>query len=171
MGKWWLIGGGALLAALLVGSVALALLSNREATFAPGTPEAAAQALLRAAEADDFGAAYNLMAQELRDGCSLERFADNGFGYRVMDGGDFQVRLENTRVVDDTAFVSVEITEYYGGEIYGGGGWTRRHRYALRLEGGEWKFSSYPWPYQSCDFGDAPEPVPTPTPEPTPATQ
>lgn len=166
MGKWWAIGGGALLAALLVGSVALALLREREATFAPGTPEAAAQALLRAAVEDDFGAAYSLLSQDLQAECSLERFAENDYRYFERD---FQARLESARVVGDTTFVNVEITEFYGGGFYyGSGGWTHQNRYTLLQEGGEWKFKSYPWPYQNCEYLPEPEPVPTPTPEPTP---
>ena len=175
MGKWWLIGGGALLAGLLAGSVALALLGDREAAFAPGTPEAAVQVLLRAAEADDFGAAYGLLSQDLRDECSLERFAQNDYSYFERD---FQARLEGAQVVGDTTFVNVEITEFYGGDFYyGSGGWTHQNRYAMRREGGEWKFKSYPWPYQSCEYftNAEPEPVPSPTleldPTPTPATQ
>ena len=175
MGKWWLIGGGALLAGLLAGSVALALLGGRESTFAPGTPEAAVQALLRAAEADDFEAAYGLLSQELRDECSLERFAQNDYSYFE---GDFQARLEGARAVGDTTFVNVEITEFYGGGFYyGSGGWTHQNRYAMRQEGGEWKFKSYPWPYQNCEYFNEPKPVPTPapdvapTPDTTPATQ
>ena len=69
MARWWLIGGGAALGALLIASIALAL-TNRPADFAPGTPEAAVQALLRAAAVDDFEAAYRLLASELRADCS-----------------------------------------------------------------------------------------------------
>lgn len=169
MARWWLIGGGAALGALLIASIALAL-TNRPADFAPGTPEAAVQALLRAAAADDFDAAYRLLASELRADCSQPQFAatHEGYGYRYSSP-DIQARLDNARIADDAAFVAVKITEYYSGGIYGGGESSRSESYSLRRENGDWKFTTYPYPYDYCNpRAPAPSPLPTRIPTSTP---
>lgn len=169
MARWWLIGGGAALGALLIASVALAL-TNRPADFAPGTPEAAVQALLRAAAVDDFEAAYGLLASELRADCSLPQFAATHEGYGYSYSHDIQARLDNARIVDDAAFVVVKITEYYGGGIYGSGESSRGESYSLRRENGDWKFTTYPYPYNYCNprAPSPPSPLPTPIPTSTP---
>lgn len=148
MTKWWLIGAGALLGALLITSIALALLSE-ETEFAPGTPERAVQDLLRAAENDDIEAAYARLSQELHEKCTLEGFLDAG-GYRFDDGRDIRATLRESKVVDDLTLVHVRITEFYGGGPFDSGESSYNRRYTLRQENGEWKFTEYPWPYDYC---------------------
>lgn len=175
MARWWLIGGGAALGALLIISIALAL-TNRTADFAPGTPEAAVQALLLAANASDFETAYGMLASELRAECLQDHFRDMhvDYGYNYHSPPDIQARLGSARIVNDAAFVVVEITEYYGGGIYGSGTSSRNQRYSLRRENGDWKFTAFPWPYSysECDRWEMPgipSPMPTPTSTPIPA--
>ena len=154
MTKWWIIGVGVVLGALLIGSIALALLSE-EAEFAPGTPERAVQGLLRAAEDDDVETAYAMLSQELQEKCALEDYAD-GSGYRHYDDGDRDIRatLRDAKAVGDTTFVEVRITQFYGGGPFDSGESSYNRRYALRQEGGEWKFTEYPWPHDYCDEDD-----------------
>lgn len=169
MARWWLIGGGAALGALLIASIALAL-TNRPADFAPGTPEAAVQALLRAANAaDDYETAYGLLASELRADCSLPQFAATHEGYGYRYSSDIHARLDNARIVDEAAFVVVEITEYYDNTMYVGSESSRSESYSLRRENGDWKFTTYPYPYDYCNpRAPAPSPLPTRIPTSTP---
>ena len=154
MAKWWIVGAVAVLGALLVGSIALALTSG-ETEFADGTPERAVQDLLRAAENDDVETAYGMLSAELQGQCALEDYAD-GSGYRHYDDGDRDIRatLRDSKVVGDTTFVDVRITEYYDGGPFDSAESTYNERYALRREGGGWRFTEYPWPYDYCPEAD-----------------
>ena len=174
MTKWWLIGSVALLGILLIASIALALMSE-ETEFAPGTPEAAVQTALRAAESDDIETVYGLLSQDLLQKCTLEGFvADGGFRYSDRDE-DFSAMLDDTKFVNDTAIVSVKVTRYYGSAPFDISESTYDERFTLRQEADAWKFIEYPWPYHYCDESDnerirqpaMPTPVePSPTPAP-----
>ena len=156
MAKWWIIGAAVVLGALLVGSIALALTTSQEAEFAEGAPERVVQDLLRAAEDEDIEAAYGMLSQELQEKCALEDYA-GASGYRHYDDGDRDIRatLRDSKVVGDTTFVNVRITQFYGGGPFGSSESTYNEGYALRREGAEWKFTEYPWPYDYCPEADS----------------
>lgn len=152
MGKWWLIGAAAIFAALLVASIALAL-TSRETEFAPGTPERAVQDLLRVVENEDIGTAYGMLSEELQEKCELKNYADGG-RYRFDDDRDIRATLRETKIVDDITFVNVRVTRFRGGGPFDSGESTHDRQFALRQEGGEWRFTEYPWPYDYCDETD-----------------
>lgn len=152
MTRWWLIGAAAFLAVLLIASIVLAL-TSRETEFAPGTPERAVQNLLRAAENDDVESSYALLSSELQGKCELKNFADSG-GYRYRDDRDIRVALRDAKVIDDITFVTVQVTQFYGSGPFDNSMSSYDQRYALQQEGGEWKFTEYPWPYDYCDESD-----------------
>ena len=66
MPRAWLLGGAALLGVLLIGSVAVALLDEAE-PLPEGTPEAAVQRYLKAAETEDYQLAYSLLSSTLQE--------------------------------------------------------------------------------------------------------
>ena len=144
MTRWWLVGAVALLAALLIGSIALAL-TSQETEFAPGTPERAVQELLRAAENEDVEAAYAMLSQELRSKCKLADYAGE-WRYRAGDDRDISATLRDSELIDGATFVNVRVTEFHGGGPFDSGEWSYEHRFELRQEDGEWKFTEYPWP-------------------------
>lgn len=149
--KYWLIAGGAALAALMTISVILALVDS-EAQFPTDSPEAAVQRMLRAAEDGDGEAIYAMLSETLRGKCPAENFLDaNAYGYG--GGGDIQAVLEDTKSVNGATVVSVNVRRFdYGDSVfYGGGGYGYHENYRLAQEGGEWKFTDYPWPYGYCD--------------------
>lgn len=147
MTKWWLIGAGVVLGALLVGSVVLALLSE-ETEFAPGTPERAVQDLLRAVENEDVEAVHAMLSEDLLEKCELNEFA-NTHSYR-SDRRDIRAMLRDTKVVDDITFVNVRVTRFRGSGPFDSGESSYDRRFALQKQGGEWKFTEYPWPYDYC---------------------
>ena len=151
MTKWWLIGAAVFLGVLLVVSIVLAL-TSRETEFAPGTPERTVQDLLRAAEDDDIETAYGMLSEELRGKCELKNFADGG-RYRFSDGRDIRAMLRDTKVIDDITFVDVRVTRFRNSGPFDSGESSYDRRFALQQEqeGGEWKFTEYPWPYDYCD--------------------
>ena len=148
MTKWWLIGAAAFLVVLLIVSIALAL-TSKEAQFAPGTPEHAVQTLLRAAEGDDLETAYAMLSQGLQEKCEIENFADGG-RYRSRDDRDIRATLRDTRLVGTTTVVDVQVTRFRNSGPFDTGESTYERSYDLRQEGGEWKFTEYPWPYDYC---------------------
>ena len=152
MTKWWLIGAAVFLAVLLIASIVLAL-TSKEADFAPGTPEHAVQSLLRSVEADDIETAYAMLSQELQQKCELKNFADGG-RYRSRDDRDIRATLRATKTIDDITFVNVEVTQFYGSGPFDSGESSYDRRFALQQEGGEWKFTDYPWPYDYCRESD-----------------
>ena len=152
MTRWWLIGAAVFLAVLLIASIVLAL-TSKEAEFAPGTPEHAVQSLLRSVEADDIETAYAMLSQELQQKCELKNFADGG-RYRSGDDRDIRATLRATKTIDDITFVNVEVTQFYGSGPFDSGESSYDRRFALQQEGGEWKFTDYPWPYDYCRESD-----------------
>ena len=152
MTKWWLIGAAVFLAVLLIASIVLAL-TSKEAEFAPGTPEHAVQSLLRSVEADDIETAYAMLSQELQQKCELKNFADGG-RYRSGDDRDIRATLRATKTIDEITFVNVEVTQFYGSGPFDSGESSYDRRFALQQEGGEWKFTDYPWPYDYCRESD-----------------
>ena len=137
---------------LLIASIVLAL-TSKEAEFAPGTPEHAVQSLLRSVEADDIETAYAMLSQELQQKCELKNFADGG-RYRSRDDRDIRATLRATKTIDDITFVNVEVTQFYGSGPFDSGESSYDRRFALQQEGGEWKFTDYPWPYDYCRESD-----------------
>ena len=172
MSNVWLIGGGAALAALLVASIVVAVLEG-DAEFEPGSPEAAVQTLLRAADDEDVESAYGLLSDALQDQCALEDFA-GGPRRPIHNLADQRLTYEKTRTVGETVFVDVRVTEFSGGDFFGSHN-SFDQQYALRLTDGQWRFTQYPWPFFQCGpFKPLPvepaRPVPTrvaPTPEPS----
>ena len=152
MNNYWLIGGGAALALLLIASVVAAVL-QREAEFAPGSAEAAVQRYLHALEEDDFQTAYDALSPELREECSIEDM----FGGRdpeIWGLGDRRVTLKSARTLDDAKYVTVRIARFRN-EPFGPSQGSFQETFELRQFDGDWRFSQYPWPLFSCDR-DAP---------------
>ena len=151
MTKWWVIGAAAFLGTLLITSITFALLSE-ETVFEPGTPERAVQDLLRAAEDDDIEAAYGMLSEELQEKCTLQGFLDADATSFSLNYEDIRATLLDAKTIGDTTFVGVRITQFYGGGLFDDRGEASYNkRYELRQEGGEWKFTEYPWPYDYCD--------------------
>ena len=147
MAKRWLVGAAALLVALLVASIVIALL-DREEPLPEGTPEAAVQRFLKAYEDEDVETARDLLSEELKEECSVQEFALNlPWRDRLRDE---RVTLERTRVVEDTAFVTVRVTTFGGGGPFGASDYAYEQRFALRLEAGQWRFVEHPWPTFGC---------------------
>ena len=151
MTRWWIIGAAMFFAALLIASVVLALMS-KETEFAPGTPEHAVQSLLRAAEDDDLGTAYDMLSNDLRRKCELNDFANGG--YHFNEDRDFRAILRGTKLVDDTTFVTVKVTRFYGEGPFDRNESSYDRRFALQQEGGEWKFIEYSSSYDYCRESD-----------------
>lgn len=168
MNKGWLIGGATFLAVLLIASIVVALL-EQEKPLDPGTPEAAVQNFLKAAESEDVQVVYEYLSTSLRENCKLETFGGRNFPKDMLEND--RIVLEETTITGDTAFVSVHITRFRGTGPFGTSESTFTQRFTLTQEDGQWRFAEYPWPYYSCGPSRLPPlpPMPAPTAVPSPA--
>ena len=148
MTKGWLIGGAVFLGALLIASIAVALLEKEE-PLAEGTPELAVQQFLQAVEADEFEKSYNFLSEELKQDCTIEEL----FGRFAPTRGtveDSRITLEKTATVNETVFVTVRVTSFHGSGPFDTSESSFEPNFALSKEDGEWRFTDYPWPFFQC---------------------
>ena len=171
MARSWLIGGAALLAALLIASIVVAL-TDRETTLPEGTPEGAVQRFLQAVEAEDFVLAYGFLSDSLQQKCAVEEFASRSIGFD-RNLRDSRVTLEKTTRLNGSAVVVVDVTRFRAGGPFETSDHSSEHRFELRQDpGGEWRLTDLRWPfYGECGPPDeAPVPERRPaSPDPTPA--
>ncbi len=148
MGKAWLVGWSAILAVLLIAAIVVALL-EREEPLDEGTPEAAVQSFLKAVQNDAPTSAYDFLSAELRRDCSIEQFfGRDAYPKDPLKGA--RITLEKTTTVSSTTFVTVGIVQFYSSGPFGTSESSFRHRFTLRQEDGNWKFTEYPWPFYGC---------------------
>ena len=146
-----MIAGAAFVGVLIVVAIALSLL-QREQSFEDGTPEKAVQDFLKVYSADDFGRAYDLWAEELKQGCSRDEYIEQsvGSGGRLSDS---RVRLTDTEYVGEDGqrvVVLARETRVTGDGPFSTSESSIRQRYTLALEQGEWRFTKVPWPSGGC---------------------
>lgn len=132
--------------ALLILIVVTALLSATRSLphFEAGTPEAAAQAYLRALLDGEEGVAHGYLTEEVQAECGVTAFRD------IWMPDSVRITLAATTVVGDTAEVDLEVAEGIPGPFGGGG------RYdvtlALARSAGGWFISEPPWPLEHCEM-------------------
>jgi hypothetical protein len=122
--------------------MAVALLSEGEDDFPPGSPEETVQLYLRAVADRDATTALSFISTELRESCTdIPRDS-------ILQRGDYAFRasLEETTLREGEAQVTVQVTETYGSPPFGGGESSYDQTFLLVQEGGEWRFSEMPWP-------------------------
>ena len=150
MNNYWLIGGGAILGILIVASIVVAIL-QKEAEFAPGSPEAAIQAYLRALDEADFQGVHDALSPELQDRCSIEdMFGGRYPTQRRSRLEDKRITLDGARTLDETTFVTIRISELRSDGLFGPSGYDYDETFALKQFDRQWKFSENPWPHFDC---------------------
>ena len=144
----WLIGGAAVVVVLLVVGIVVGLLDRPEELRA-GTPERAVQDLLKATKDHDYQAIHDSLILDLREECNVDRIARlNVWLERKVR--DSRITLEETKVIDGTAIVTIRVTSFSSDGPFGSSERSHRETYSLRNEGGEWRFSQDPWPNFCC---------------------
>ena len=147
MSRIWLFGGMIVVAALVVGSVTIALVTGRDVDLLPAdSPEGVVQRYLLALKNEEYAEAYNYLTSDLRDRCSLAVFVRRAPSTRVRDT---RLTLEETQKFGDNAFVRASITvvrpvsqldfplrpsEY-----------TYERTYNLKREAGKWRMAEPDW--------------------------
>ena len=142
----WLVGLGVGVAAIVVASVAVAVLfGDDEQSFPEGTPEAVVQTYLRGVRDRDSAAALASFTEELRGRCEAERLRQS---YRY--GREFRATILETHERGDVVEVDVRIAEPGGGGPFGGDDYRHDHIVVLRRVDGAWRISEPPWPVEFC---------------------
>ena len=142
----WLVVLGAAVTAIVVASVAVAVLfGDDEQTFPEGTPEAAVQTYLRAVRDRDAATASASFTAELRDRCEAEQLR-RSYCY----GRGFGARIRDSHERGDLVEVDVRISEPGDGGPFGGDGYHHDHVVVLTRVDGTWLISEPPWPVEYC---------------------
>lgn len=155
----WLAGIAVVVLALMVLSVAVALL-NREGEvtlFAEDTPEGSVQRYLLAIEEGDLRTAYQYVGTELQADCTYSHFQDSSRWFEV---GNVRVTLQGTKPLDGEAEVEVLITRFYVDPPFSSGESSQPVRYSLEQDGTVWRFVEPPYPMEWCPGRDRPAPLP-----------
>ena len=148
MDRYWIIGGSVLLGLLLIGSIFVAMTKD-ETEFDPDSPEFAVQQYLRALVRSDFDAAEVLWSPDLREECSVERFAlDSRWSLDRL--AESRITLEEVRIAGETTLVSVSVVTTDGGGIFGPSEHSSSHTYAVGTFDGAWRITGHTWPYHEC---------------------
>ena len=147
----WLIGAGIAVAALVVVSVAVALIADRgeRELRAETTPEGVVQRYLIAIDDDDSQTAYNYLSQRLKDACSYQHFRDSNTWIREQD---MRISLTDTEVVGESREVTVRIRQIYvrGDLPFTPDESSYTQRFVLRQYDSAWRFYEPPWPMNYC---------------------
>ena len=159
MERIWLIGGGTVLALLLVASVVVAL-TRGESEFDSSSPEFAVQQYLKALIQNDFETAEAMWSPGLREDCSVEVFLVDARS--SLDRlSEARITLEDAQTVGETTIVSIRVIWTAGGSIFGPSEHARSYDYGVRRFDGDWRITGHTWPADRCIRAHiVPEPPP-----------
>ena len=143
----WLVGVAVVVVVAVALSVVAMVAGGDEQEFAAGTPEGTVQRYLRAVIDRDASAANGYLSADLTECCDEQRLRD---AYRRPSDRDMRVTLRGTAEVGDVTEVRVRITEFRSNPPFGGDDYSHDEFFALRQEGGEWRFVDPPWPVYFC---------------------
>jgi hypothetical protein len=133
------LAGGALLLIVLA-LVAIPLLGRRPVEFAPiTTPEGVVQRFFDATYRGDYAAAYAMLSETTQKEQSLAEFQEQS-RYR----NDSEMRVDNVAMHTDTATVTVTLTYFSPGGLFGGGEWTTEYDVLLEQDGDTWRIVGMP---------------------------
>ncbi len=170
----WLAGITAAVAALVVISLVVALTTGSDEVplLDEDTPEGTVQRYFVALDAADYDAAYALLADEAREGCTLQEFRRQ-FSFDRFDGKDrSRVRLGSTRPAGDNVEVTVRVTRFYGEPPFNVSESTSTYRYLLSESDEGWRIIEAGSSFGCPPYRDGPlvplRPADTPPPDPTP---
>ncbi len=147
MSRIWLFGGMIVVAALVVGSVTIALITGRDVDLLPAdSPEGVVQRYLLALKDEEYAEAYEYLTSDLRDRCSLAVFVRRAPSTRVRDT---RLTLDETQTFGDTAFVRTSITVFRPVSQLDfplrPSEYTYERTYNLKLEDGQWRMAEPDW--------------------------
>lgn len=133
-------------AVVVVAGVAAVVVAGRDVPQpAVGSPEGVVREYLGSLASGDLSGALEQLEPETT--CDLDDLA------QAYLPASLRVVLESTEGDDDTAVVTVAITENPDENLLGSGGWTHEERLVLERTDGAWWITGEPWPMFGCTGG------------------
>jgi hypothetical protein len=134
------LAGGALLLIVLA-LATIPLLGRRPVEFAPiTTPEGVVQRFFDATYRGDYAAAYALLSETTQNEQSLAEFQAQS-RYR----SDSEMRVDTVVMHTDTATVTVTLTYFSPGGLFGGNEWSTQYDLLLERSGDTWRIVGTPF--------------------------
>ena len=145
----WLIGAGAVVAALAIVAIIVTLTVGRSEPDALPTdsPEGTVQRYLQAIADRDYDTAYGLVNTAPDAPCTIGEFRDAA---RWFEGRQFSARLLSTRSLGDETEVGVRISESSDPPPFGRGETGQDVYYRLAKVDGAWRLTSFGYPVSGC---------------------
>jgi hypothetical protein len=139
---------------LVVVGVSVAVLRQPASDLPADTPSGVLQRFYRAIEQQDYGKAYDYLADGMTHKPTRDRFVS--YNLKSSDSNrQERVHIDSEKVYSDSATVKVSITHYYasGGPFgFGGSGeFTTTDAFSLKREHGAWRITELPH-YQTYEF-------------------
>lgn len=142
-------GGGWGLLAIAAGSltlviaavIAIALAGGRAPDMAPAsTPEGVVQRFFAATYRGDYASAYALLSESTRRERTLAEFQE-----RMSYQRDSEMRVDAVAIHEGTATVTVTVTHFSPGGLFGGGEWSTQYDMLLERDGASWRIVGEPF--------------------------
>lgn len=164
----WLVAIAATVAALVLVSVVVALVTprGRAGTLPEDTPEGVVQRFVVAIKDQDYNQAHSYLSDRLKTYCTVRHMQDTT-RQSVDQGNNQRVALLDTQTLSDSRVeVRVQVTQVNISPPFGVNEYSHEERYVLIQEGGEWRIDEPPWPVGWCPGleGAPPKPFPVTTP-------
>ena len=148
----WLVGVAGVVVALIVISVAVALINPRGAaeTLSEDTPEGVVQRFILAIQDRDYTLAHSYLSDELKKTCTVAQIEERS-SFSVDTLRDNRIALLGTDELSDGRMqVRVRVTQVNVSPPFGVDESSYQERYVLVQENGDWRFAEPPWPLGWC---------------------
>lgn len=150
----WLVAVAGVVVALILVSVAVALINPRGAaeTLSEDTPEGIVQRFILAVQDRDFSLAHGYLSDELKKTCTVARMEESP-PWRVYMPEDSRIALLGKEELSSGRMqVRVRVTQVNVSPPFGVSEYSHQERYVLVQENGEWRFTEPPWPMSWCSL-------------------
>jgi len=130
-------------ALVLIGAalLAISLAGQHPAEFAPtSSPDGVVQRFFDATYRGDYASAYAMLSDETRRDLSLVEFQAQ-LRYR----SESEMRVDKVAIHAETATVTVTVTQFSPGGLFGGNEWSNQYDILLERDGETWRIVGEPF--------------------------
>lgn len=134
-----LVGGA--LALVIIALIAIALGGRQQPELAPlSTPEGVVQHFFDATYRGDYATAYGMLSDTTRRERTLAEFQE-----QLRYQRDSELRVNAVAIHDQTATVTVTVTHFSPGGLFGGNEWSTQYDILLERDGETWRIIGWPF--------------------------
>lgn len=130
-------------ALVLIGAalLAISLAGQRPAEFAPiSSPDGVVQRFFDATYRGDYASAYAMLSETTRRDRSLAEFQE-----RLRYERESEMRVDAVAIHNGTATVTITVTHFDPGGIFGGSEWNSQYDILLERDGDTWRIVGEPY--------------------------